>query len=124
MLHEVLVSEDGQIGGNKKLGNNLEALCEGVNDIWHITLRTKDGEPVLIFSEFDAAITCMKTRVFNKLQLLLKAHGTYYILTFPNVTEAQQFSEALLRYLAELPIRNLDTDMKNRLKFNCITMDS
>lgn len=118
MFHEITNQ------GNRKLGNNVQALCERINDVWHITLRNEQGEPILIFSQSEALITGMKRSLINQRQVLLKAHGTFYILTFSSYTEAKQFSDALLDYLDKLYLNSLDLGVKNRFKFNQIMLNS
>lgn len=111
MLHEISIRRD------EKIGNNVEALREKINDIWYMTLRNDQGEPIHIFSQNEASITFIKRTSINKLQLLMQVHETFYILSFSSYTQTKQFSDALLKYVSILALSTLDDDPYPRIRY-------
>lgn len=110
---------------NRRIGNNVEALCEIIEDILYITFKDEQGEPLLIFSQFEAAIMRFnKHSQDDKRQLLFRMNIKYYILTFSSCDKAKEFSKALLRNVTALYMRRVDPDVIDRFEKNQITIDS
>lgn len=119
MLHEI------ELRKCRKIGNSLDALHEKISDTGYITFKNEGGEPLLIFPEKKAKILIVtKPWQGNMLQVLLQVDVTHYILTFSKHSEAEKFSQALLKYLKPLHMGHVFHYVRDRFKNNEITCGS
>lgn len=109
---------------DRKMGDNVEALLEKIDDYWYITFKNAQGEPLLIFAQTCAAIMRITKKQKDKSQLLLQVYTEYYILTFSSVDKTNKFSLALVKYVTTLYMYRLDAIYLNRFNGNQILNDS
>lgn len=109
---------------HRKIGENVQALYEIIEDILYITLKNEGGEPLFVFCKAEAAIMRIKRSQDDKRQLLFRLHSKYYILTFNNWTEAKQFSYALLKHVTSIYMSRVHRDVLDSFEYNQIAVDA